>query len=118
MSIGVILAIFLPFLGGILSRNIIITNMSTWYALLKKPSWNPPKRMIKPVWSIIYTMIGFASYLVYQEDGLSMVLVLYSVQLVLAWSLSPIFFGLHNLRVASYTSCVLWLAVLCCGYNF
>ena len=118
MNIGLILAILLPFLGSIFSRNIINTNITSWYALLRKPTWNPPKWLIRPVWSAIYVLIGYASYLVYQERGHTMALVMYGVQLLLVWSLSPIFFGLHNLRLASYTSLALWMAVLGCCCSF
>ena len=118
MNIGLILAVLLPFLGAILSRNIISTNISSWYNHLRKPVWNPPKWLIRPVWSAIYVMIGYASYLVYHEKGYTMALFMYSVQLLLVWSLSPIFFGLHNLRLASFTSLALWVAVVCCGSSF
>jgi len=34
-----------------------MSNTSSWYSRLKKPSWSPPDWLFGPVWAVIYTLI-------------------------------------------------------------
>ena len=70
------------------------------------------------IWTVLYAGMGYASYLVYTQGGGTMALVLYSTQLLLNWAWTPIFFGQHNLKLASYEISALWLAVAACGVKF
>ena len=62
--------------------------------------------------------MGYSSYLVYKEGGDTMALVLYSLQLLLNWAWTPIFFGLHNVKLAAYEILAFWVAVAACGMKF
>ncbi|KAM4748633.1 translocator protein-like [Rhinophrynus dorsalis] len=92
----------LPHVGGILGGLITSKEVKTWYMTLVVPSWQPPNWIFALVWTVLYTSMGYGSYLIYRElGGLnedSMVpLGLYSGQLVLNWAWSPIFFGAHKI---------------------
>jgi TspO/MBR family len=57
------------------------------YRSLKKPSWTPPDWIFAPAWSVLYAMMGTASWLVWKNGGGTVPLALYGIQLALnfAW---------------------------------
>ncbi|XP_068134260.1 translocator protein [Hyperolius riggenbachi] len=92
----------LPHVGGLLGGLITRREVKTWYSTLVKPSWRPPNWMFGPVWTTLYTAMGYGSYLVYKELGgftedAVVPLGLYAGQLALNWSWTPIFFGYHKM---------------------
>ena len=62
--------------------------------------------------------MGYASYLVMRDGGSMLSLSLYSSQLALNWAWTPLFFGLHNVKVATLEISALWLNVALCGLKF
>jgi len=85
-----------------------------WYAALRKPSWNPPGWIFGPVWSVLYTMMAVAAWLVWQRRGFGAQrrpLGLFLVQLALNAAWTPLFFGLHRPGVAFAEIVLLWLAI-------
>lgn len=74
-----------------------------WYESLAKPSWNPPNSVFGPVWTVLYTMMGTAAWLVWRRGGFrggSVALVLFGSQLVLNAAWSYLFFGAHHIGYA------------------
>lgn len=68
-----------------------------WYAVLKKPAWNPPAWLFGPVWTVLYIMMAVAAWLVWRRGGWTAQrgpLRLYLGQLALNAAWSPLFFGL------------------------
>jgi tryptophan-rich sensory protein len=67
-----------------------------WYAGLRKPAWTPPNWLFGPVWTVLYTLMAFAAWLVWHHGGLArqaLPLAAYGVQLTLNGLWSWIFFG-------------------------
>lgn len=71
-----------------------------WYAGLAKPSWRPPDWAFGPVWTLLYLLMGIASFLVWRQgldrNLVRWALVLYLVQLALNFGWSWLFFGLRS----------------------
>jgi len=85
-----------------------------WYAVLRKPSWNPPGWIFAPVWTALYTMMAVAAWLVWKRGGFAAQrrpLALFLVQLALNAVWTPLFFGLHWPAVAFVEIVLLWLAI-------
>ena len=40
-----------------------------FYADLQRPSWSPPSWVFGPVWTLLYTMMACAAWLVWREKG-------------------------------------------------
>jgi translocator protein len=47
-------------LGGLSTARAI----PTWYRTLRKPGWNPPDAVFGPVWTVLYTFMAVAAWLV------------------------------------------------------
>jgi benzodiazapine receptor len=93
----------------------VFVSTGGWYAALVKPAWNPPGWLFGPVWTLLYTMMAVAAWLVWQKGGWKAqkrALVLYLVQWTLNALWTPLFFGLHQPGWAFAEILVLDLAVL------
>ena len=86
-----------------------------WYASLVKPAWNPPSSVFGPVWSVLYTSMAVAAWLVWRREGFARAgpaLAAFGAQLVLNALWSFLFFGLHRPGVAFADIVALWVAIL------
>jgi len=90
---------------------------SEWYySILKKPSWNPPDWLFPPAWSLLFLLMGIALYLVVdkwsEKTDVKSALTAFGVQLLLNFSWSAAFFGLHSPSKALVVIVLLWLAIV------
>jgi translocator protein len=92
-----------------------------WYAALRKPAWNPPAWLFGPVWTVLYTLMAVAAWLVWQRGGWRGQrgpLRLYLVQLALNAAWSPLFFGLKMPGVAFLEILLLLAAIVLTALAF
>jgi translocator protein len=89
-----------------------------WYASLIKPEWNPPAWVFGPAWTMLYTLMAVAAWLVWKRVGFTRTLSLYFVQLALNAAWTPIFFGAHQIVWALIVIVLLWGAILITLVNF
>jgi len=92
-----------------------------WYASIQKPSWNPPAWIFGPAWTLLYTLMAVAAWMVWKRGGFAAQkgpLTLYFIQLALNAAWSPIFFGAHAMGWALVEIVVLWVAILSTMMSF
>jgi len=89
-----------------------------WYMALQKPSWNPPAWLFGPAWTLLYTLMAVAAWMVWKRVGFGKPLMLYFVQLALNAAWTPIFFRAHQLGWALAEIVMLWIAILATLLSF
>jgi len=72
---------------------------NAWYRGINKPSFNPPNWVFGPVWTLLFTLMGIALYLVWISPSSkirTIALILFGIQFVFNVLWSYLFFGLNN----------------------
>lgn len=92
-----------------LGSQATISNVTGWYATADKAPWSPPNWVFGPVWTVLYTAMAVAGWLVWRSHspGRRTALTVYGVQLALNLAWTPVFFGLYPVWGAA----ALWLAL-------
>ncbi|XP_037698646.1 translocator protein 2 isoform X2 [Choloepus didactylus] len=96
----------LPHLGPILIWLFAHHQMPDWCEAPRKLPWCPPHKVLLLGWTTIYSVMGYASYLVWKDLGggfrqpLALPLGLYAVQLAISWTILILFFAAHNTGLA------------------
>ncbi len=100
---------------GLLGGWVTYPQIPTWYAALAKPTWTPPNWAFPVVWNILYVTMGASLWLLWDRapDGPATrrAIRLFLVQLALNAAWSPVFFALHQTRVALAIIVALALAI-------
>ena len=77
------------------------------YETIKTPSFAPPGWLFPVVWTILYILMGYSAYLVYNERDYSTALYMYFLQLAVNALWNLFFFRLNWFGFST-----MWLAVL------
>jgi translocator protein len=87
---------------------VTLNNVNGWYASADKAPWTPPNWVFGPVWTVLYTTMAVAAWLVWRRraEGSRAALTAYGVQLGLNLLWTPVFFGLYPVMGTS----ALWIA--------
>jgi tryptophan-rich sensory protein len=92
-----------------------------WYRALAKPRWTPPNWIFGPVWTLLYTLMALAAWLVWQKAGFrgaAFALIVFVAQLGLNAAWSYFFFGLRRPGLALADILALWVAILVTMISF
>ena len=88
-----------------------------WFDILQKPDFTPPSWIFGPVWTVLYVLMGFSLYMIFQtgikKKDVSLGLILFVAQLVFSFAWVYLFFGLHSTFYGLITCIALWFLVLC-----
>jgi tryptophan-rich sensory protein len=102
--------------AGIIGSVFTYPNITTWYAGIQKPWFNPPNWIFGPAWTILYALMGIALYLVwkkgFEKKESRIALSVFVAQLALNTLWSLLFFGAKNLGLAFAEIIIMWFAIL------
>jgi len=107
-----IISILLPFIISGIGSIFTSNSISTWYAELIKPSFNPPSWIFGPVWTILYLIIGISFYLIWIKKFDKITYIIYGIQLLLNGLWTIIFFGFKSPFYALIEIILLWISIL------
>lgn len=109
-----LIALTIPLAVGGLSA--LLSGGMSDYENLVQPPLSPPGWLFPVVWTILYLLMGYASYRIWVSDAPQMqkrtALTLYAIQLFLNFLWSPVYFGLQWRLVAFFILLALWAAIL------
>ena len=107
-----IIALAIPFIVAYLGSSVTTPSIGSWYATLNKPAFSPPNWIFAPVWTLLFLLMGIASYLVWKKQKkIKTPLKLYGVQLILNFLWSYLFFGLNRPDLAMADIILLWIFI-------
>ncbi|MFC6904742.1 TspO/MBR family protein [Halalkalicoccus tibetensis] len=89
---------------------------SAWFQALEKPWFYPPGATFGIVWTLLFTLMGIAAYLVYRQGtenrAVKLALGVFAVQMVVNVAWSPTFFAAQELLLALGVIVVLWVLIV------
>jgi translocator protein len=101
--------------AGIIGSLFTTRSISTWYAFINKPAFNPPNWVFAPVWVSLFTLMGIAAFLVWRKGmhtpGVKRALGIFILQLGLNSLWSIVFFGSRSIVGGLAVIVLLWLAI-------
>lgn len=100
--------------AGLIGTVFTVSAIPTWYRTLDKPVFAPPNWVFAPVWTILYTLMGIASFLIWEKRDRRDVrdtLLLYAAHLALNALWSVLFFGLENPGLAFIEIVLMWVTL-------
>lgn len=119
--ITLIISIAIPLLVGGLASLLTMGSMEIFSAL-EQPPLSPPGWLFPIVWTVLYTLMGIACYLVIRSGGeynkVVDALKVYGIQLLFNFLWTIIFFNLDLYYVAFAWLVVLWLIILVTIFRF
>ncbi|HSN30474.1 MAG TPA: TspO/MBR family protein [Kofleriaceae bacterium] len=94
---------FVVLCNGVGAASALVANEPAYYQQLARPAWAPPPSVFGPVWTLLYTLMGTATWLVWTRTAGTVrrrAMAVFAVQLAFNALWTPVFFGLHALGVS------------------
>jgi tryptophan-rich sensory protein len=119
--IKLVLSLILPLSVGAVAGMFTSQAVPTWYATLNRPSFNPPNWVFGPVWTTLYILLGISFFLIWEENSSkrrNMAILVFSIQMLLNFSWSFLFFYFNLIGFALIEIILLWISIAAMIYLF
>lgn len=118
-----LISIGICYLAAAIGSLFTAPSINTWYVYLNKPFYNPPNWIFGPIWTVLYSMMGYALFLALsskKNDGnkSNSEIHWFALQLILNTLWSIVFFGLHLPGIAFILIIFLWISILVTIHEF
>ena len=116
-----IISFLLCHAAGLIGSIFTVSAIPMWYEMLQKPALSPPNWIFGPVWLLLYTLMAFAFYFIW-ENGLSkknkFIFYFFLVHLALNSSWSILFFGMRNPLLGLINIILILIMILVLMFKF
>lgn len=115
-----VLCVFVCFMTAAIGATASV-NAGDFYIQLNLPDWAPPAGLFGPVWTLLYTMMAVAAWLVWRVNEIRVIrtgLILFLIQLVINALWSWLFFAWKLGGAAFLDIIILWLVILATLISF
>ena len=119
--IKLIVSLFLPLSVGAVAGMFTSQAVPIWYASLNRPSFSPPNWVFGPVWTTLYILLGISFFLIWKENPTrerNLAIKVFSIQMLLNFAWSFIFFYFNLIGVALIEIILLWISISLMIYLF
>lgn len=118
--VKLVISIAIPQIVAGAGAYFTVSGIGSWYQTIQRPTWNPPSWLFGPVWTTLYVLMGIALYLVWKSAASNKrsAISLWSVQLVVNFLWSFLFFNQHQIGGALIDLVILWLLLLLTIFAF
>lgn len=119
--VGLALFVALCLAVGALGAAVTATSVTTWYAELTKPSFDPSTEVFGPAWAVFHVLMGVAAWRVWRAADRETVqgpLSMFALQLALGLGWSVSFFGLERIGASVAVILVLELTIVATALSF
>ena len=110
-----LICLAIPLGVGALAALITGSSMAS-YGQMNKPPLSPPGWLFPVVWTVLYLLMGYASYRVLTSEApteeIRRALGLYAAQLLVNFLWPLVFFSLHWYLIAFFILLALWVLIL------
>ena len=120
-AVGLVLFLALCLGIGALGAAVTASSVTTWYAELNKPPFNPPNEVFGPVWTVLYVMMAIAAWRVWRATDRETArgpLAMFALQLALNLGWTVAFFGLERTGSAVAVIVALELTIITTAFAF
>lgn len=115
-----LISLFIPvFLIGGLSALLTRKSMNI-YSKINEPPLSPPSWLFPVVWTILFILMGIASYIIYESDSSTknLALTIYGVQLIVNFIWTLVFFNDQKYTLSVFIIVLLLLLIAYTIYLF
>jgi tryptophan-rich sensory protein len=114
-SVRALTSILIAQMAGVIGSVFTANSINNWYDTLNHPGWGPPNWVFGPVWVVLYTIIGYSAFLIWEKRKVDvrakLALWVYGIHLVLNALWSVVFFGMQNPQLAFFEILVLGASI-------
>lgn len=82
---------------GWLNSRATLPEITSWYANLTKPSFNPPNYLFGPVWSTLYLLMAISQWMTWKSNSCKSIKLFFALMLLCNALWSPVFFKYHQI---------------------
>jgi benzodiazapine receptor len=110
-----LISISFPLILGGIAGSYTAGGISEWYQSLNKPSFNPPGWIFGPVWTILYLIMGYSLYLIWNQTASkkrNIAIMVFLFQQILNFAWSFLFFYYALIGWALVEIIVLWFSIV------